>query len=139
VKGERIKVHWSLHRHAWAMTALSGPDKGRVVAYVDNITLSNVTFKVSEPGRRRSLRLGHRTVHAHVVGIVESIDDQVDVNGMTKITYNPAADRAPTFETSGGRPVLWAPLVLFARDPRKPVHGYGWMASRCEDAVGAEG
>ncbi|MDX3100502.1 hypothetical protein [Nonomuraea angiospora] len=139
MKGERMKVHWNLHEHAWTLTALSGPDKGHVVAYVDNITLSNVTFKVSEAGRRRSLRLGHRTVHAHVVGIVVSIDDQADVHGMTKITYNPAADRAPTFETSDGSPVHWAPLVLFARDPRKPEHGYGWITSGCNDTEGADG
>ncbi|GAA3251371.1 hypothetical protein [Nonomuraea helvata] len=127
--GDRIKLYWDLHTHAWSIVALRGDRKGRVVGKADNVTLAGVTFRVSAPGRADSHRRGHRTVHAWVLGTVVSIDRKIDVSGMIKITYNWAADRASTFETPDGTPMFWAPLVLIARDPRKKEHGYGWVAS----------
>ncbi|MEV0306476.1 hypothetical protein [Nonomuraea fuscirosea] len=133
--GDRIKMYWDLHHHVWSIVALRGPRKGLVVAKADNVTLAGVTFRVSAPGRAQAHRLGHRTVHAHVFGTVVSIDRKtIDLTGMTKITYNWHPDRASTFETPDGTPVLWEAVVLFARDPGKKEHGYGWVAG----GVGAQ-
>src|SRR5690606_27275711 len=115
--GVKVKVHFNLHTHLWSITAIGGEHAGRVIANVNTITLTNVDFKVSAAGRARCHRLGKRTVHAWVVGVVESIDQPVATDQLTKATYNPSADRADTFTTPEGSPVLHAPRASFARSP----------------------
>lgn len=125
--GTRMRVHFNLHTHLWSVTALTGPNSGRVIANVDNITLANAEFKVSAKGRDRSHRLRKRTVHAWVVGVVVSVNTDLDLSRRERVTYNPAPDRAPNFTASDGTPVLHADYADFSATPDNPTRGYAWI------------
>lgn len=64
----KVFVYRNLHRKCFSVKSLEGPDKGRVVAWVGDITLSGVVFKVSKAGRARVLAEGKKNVHAGVTG-----------------------------------------------------------------------
>lgn len=88
----KVFVYWNLHKGLWSVKALSGPDKGRVVARVDKLTLANVTTRVSEAGRQRVLRERKKNVHAGIVGyttITASFEDDLIQSKGRQITYNP--------------------------------------------------
>lgn len=124
--GERYRVHYNIPKGGWSVTALTGENKGRVIARVEDITLADVTFHVSKAGRKRSQDLGKRTVHAWVYGTVEFLNTGPDLSSMDQVTYNPAKGRAETFVKADGTPVLKAPLVVFAMIPEVPNRGYAW-------------
>lgn len=86
--GERVFVHWNSVRKCWSLRALDGPDKGRVVAHRDKLLLVWCDLKVSEAGRQRVLRTGHKTVHAGVVGYVSAAPLPVALP--SRLTYRPA-------------------------------------------------
>lgn len=64
-----------------------------VVAHVDSITLTDVSFKVSEAGRQRVITTKQKNVHAYVVGKVVAVNDlqlkNIDNNTPSRIRYNP--------------------------------------------------
>lgn len=82
----KVFVYFNLHKKVWSVKALSGPNKGRVVAHLDRLVLDDCAFKVSEAGRQRVLREKRKNVHAGVVGTLT--DDQADFAGVA-VTYNP--------------------------------------------------
>jgi hypothetical protein len=86
--GERVEVYWNLHKDCFSVRALSGPDKGRVVAHTRIIDLADVTFVVRPAGRARVLAEGRKNVHAFVRGTVTASLDGV-VTPYTEVTYNP--------------------------------------------------
>jgi hypothetical protein len=107
---------------------MTGPNSGRVIANLTDVSLSDVTFKVSAKGRDRSHRLGKRTVHAWVVGVVEAVNSAPDITGRERVTYNPAPDRAGTFTTtSDNEPVLVTAHAVFACPADNPARGYAWI------------
>jgi hypothetical protein len=85
--GQRVKVYFNLHNHLFSIVAMDGEHKGKVVCHAEGLTLSNVTFKVSEAGRQRVLREKRKNVHAFVIGKFEGFSDKL-ANGIP-ITYNP--------------------------------------------------
>jgi hypothetical protein len=76
----------------WSVKALEGPDKGKVIARMENIVLKDVEPKVSEAGRQRVLRERRKNVHAGLVGTLQPRDldkaTQIRYYG-DRITYNP--------------------------------------------------
>ncbi len=112
----RVFVYWNLHRGMWSVKALEGPDKGRVIARVEQVLLRDAAGKVSQAGRLRVLRERKKNVHAGLVGTwVEGADRASEASATgalikgigDRITYNPykyesfvhAVDEAP-FEGS---------------------------------------
>lgn len=83
--GLRVKVYFNLTRKCLSVVALEGVSKGRVVAYTDEVQLTNVSFVVREGGRQRVLATKQKNVHAFVVG---RLAEQVKVEG-ERVTYNP--------------------------------------------------
>ena len=82
----KVFVYFNLHKKVWSVKALSGPNKGRVIAHLDRLVLDDCTFKVSEAGRQRVLREKRKNVHAGVMGTVTHQDWRfVGV----PVTYNP--------------------------------------------------
>ena len=90
------KVFVYMNKHAtkankgvpiYSVKALSGPDKGRVIARSAHVLLSDVRPRVSQAGQRRVLREGKKNVHAGLVGNLVSYDYQ-PFHGYN-ITYNP--------------------------------------------------
>ncbi len=114
VIGTRVRVHLNLHRGDFS---ISDPRTGNVLRSCTDVTLADVTFKVSETTRQRITRTGRRRVHAWAVGTLVAIDSAPSTEG-TRITYNPY--RAPTFTTSDGTPVHNADTVAF-------VNRYGYV------------
>lgn len=86
----RVFVYYNLHKKTFSVKALEGERKGRVIAHTNEITLRDVTFRVSAAGRARVLREQKKNVHAGVVGwwtgrVDPTIRDCSDV----AVTYNP--------------------------------------------------
>src|SRR5215471_17754116 len=66
----RVRVHFNLRTHLWSITAMSGPNRGRVVQHSAIFALTCCEFIVSETGRQRVLAKHERQVHAWVEGLV---------------------------------------------------------------------
>lgn len=81
----KVFVYFNLHKRLFSVKALEGANKGRVIAHVDNVSLSDVTFKVSQAGRQRVLREQRKNVHAGVVG---TLTPMLWGTGL-QVTYNP--------------------------------------------------
>ena len=105
--GERVEVYWNLHKDLYSVRALTGPNKGRVVAHVEAIDLYDVTFAVQLAGRNRVLAERRKNVHAFVRGIVTAglPDARYQV-----VTYNPY--KYETFvDASTERPIRGASIA----------------------------
>jgi hypothetical protein len=83
----KVFVYFNLHKKLFSVRALEGDRKGLVIAHVNVIGLSDVTFKVSEAGRQRVLREQRKNVHAGVVGTWG--EASWDHEGLERVTYNP--------------------------------------------------
>lgn len=106
----RVFVYYNLHKKTWSVRSLEGETKGRVIAHMDNLSVLNATFKVSEAGRQRVLRDKKKNVHAGVVG---ELAGQLDLTGVQfPVSYNPY--KAPTFVNKlDDSPVKYANAVAF--------------------------
>jgi len=82
---------------------------GRVIDRLDELTASNVTFKVNQAGRRTATREGVRNVHAFVVAEHYS-PSQCTPPGVACVRYNPF--KQSTFEVDG-EPIHSAALAYF--------------------------
>jgi hypothetical protein len=83
--GRRVRVHVNLHKQRFAVL---DPRTGRVIGYVDDITLTGVTFR-HQPrcvDRIRTRRV--RAVCAYALGTIHALDTDEPVTGRP-IAYNP--------------------------------------------------
>ena len=94
----KVDVYFNLHRKQFSIRACEGPNKGRVIAHRETVTLLQPEFKVSQAGRARVLREGRKNVHATVRGTwiyhehIENYRSQVENRCKKRgveITYNP--------------------------------------------------
>ena len=108
LKGIKVYVYFNLHKGCLSIKALSGTCKGLVVAHANILTLTDVTFKVSEAGRQRVLREQRKNVHAGVVGYLQGFESVSSV-GYEQAYYNPYRTR--TF-MSGDNSVCQASSVI---------------------------
>ncbi len=83
----RVKVYFNFHKKLFSVVAMEGPDKGRVINYVDQISLAQCQFRVQQGGRRRVLREHKKNVHAYIVGWTCDLKSSVKMDG--EATYNP--------------------------------------------------
>jgi hypothetical protein len=103
----KVFVYFNLHKKVFSVKALEGANKGRVVAHTDKLTLTDVTFKVSEAGRQRVLRERKKNVHAGVTGQWDgTLDAAIAAENDISVTYNP---------------YVYDSFVL--RDNEVPIHG----------------
>ena len=80
----KVKVYFNLHKHLFSVQEkVNG--RWKVVRHTDDITLHNVTFKVSEAGRQRVLREKRKNVHAYVIGHLSDYQGAFS----TEVKYNP--------------------------------------------------
>ena len=85
----RYGVYRNLTRDCWSICEVSSTGKSRkkLVQHCDTVTVLECVPFVSECGRQRVLTVGHREVHAWIVGRI------VDVDGETftgdRVTYRP--------------------------------------------------
>lgn len=106
--GSRVRVHLNLHRGDFSV---ADPRTGKVIANVQDITLSGVTFRV-QPALLAKIRAwNRRKVCAYAVGVVEAVDSGPAPTGR-KVTFNPfRSDHFHDAET--GEPVHSADLTIF--------------------------
>ena len=81
------------------MKALTGPNKGLVIAHAEYVTLKNAVPRVSEAGRQRVLRDKQKNVHAGIVG--EWVPFETPAVHTTAISYNPYKGPTFTFRSNG--------------------------------------
>ena len=110
--GCRVDVYRNLQRECWSVRY-----KGRVVLHCTTLTLTAVTFKVSEAGRQRVLLERQKNVHAVVRGTLVTYGGRRGL-GTQRVTYNPY--RRGCFTDIWGYPVYQADVV--------DMHdGYAWV------------
>lgn len=81
--GVRVFVYRNLHRKCYSVRSM---ESGRVLFHVDEITLTDVKFRVGKAGRERVLRTRQKNVHAGVVGYIADVSL---LGQSSKVTYNP--------------------------------------------------
>jgi hypothetical protein len=106
--GTAVRVHYNLHKGGFSVVSRT---TGRVVAWVRDITLTEVTFRVQPSGLARIRREHCRAVCAYAVGTIQSVNVSPDLAEMNRVTFNPY--RADEF-TRNGEPIHSAPVVTFA-------------------------
>jgi len=86
----KVFVYYNLHKKVFSVKALEGTRKGLVVAHVNEITLHDVQFRVSQAGRARVLKEQRKNVHAGIVGIWDGkVDTVIKDTSDIAVTYNP--------------------------------------------------
>lgn len=81
---KKVRVYFNLHKHLFSIQE-KGQKGWRVVRHAEDITLYNVTFKVSEAGRQRVLKERKKNVHGYVEGYPSDYEGTLP----TQIRYNP--------------------------------------------------
>lgn len=102
--GDVCKVYRNLNNRKFSIVATTGQFKGKVVAHADCLTLTNVTFKISQASRDRALREKTRNVHAFSIGTIESFADDCHDNTLEVITYRPF-ERDCFYRISDNQPI----------------------------------
>lgn len=109
----KVFIYFNLHKRCFSVKALSGPQKGRVVAHTSAVVLADASFKVSAAGRARVLAEKRKNVHAGVVGTWHSAYvglEYAPADGV-KVIYNPY--KYTSFvEQGNGNAVYNAPMVV---------------------------
>lgn len=119
----KVFVYFNLNKKTFSLRALEGPQKGRVVAYRNDIVLIDVVYKVSEAGRQRVLREQTKNVHAGVVGEWDESQDtsrtlaQCLQNG-ARVSYDPYVN-AFFFDVNTGAAVMYSAAVALQCRNRK--------------------
>jgi predicted nucleotide-binding protein len=106
-----VEVYKNLHKDCYSIR-----QRGKVIAHVKNIKLKDVTFKVSEAGRKRVLESGQKNVHAVIRGYVSrrtELNAELETSSCS-VTYNPY--KFKTFVDSEEEPILRADFVDMEHD-----------------------
>ena len=92
-RGLKVQVYRNLTKKAISVMALEGPNKGRIIARLNSVTLSNCRFLVNESGRQKVIKFKRKRVHAFVRGITtdffESAHFTVPIADHVRLKYNP--------------------------------------------------
>ena len=91
---ERVRVYRNLHTQCYSVQTHIPGVGWRVNRHVDDITLVNAEFKISEAGRQRVRREHRKNVHAYVYGTPtdEVFDWDSHGSGWVRLSYNPYDD-----------------------------------------------
>jgi hypothetical protein len=117
-------VYRNLHQKCFSLRKA-----GKVYGYANSLFARDVTFKVSEAGRKRVLETRRKNVHAGILSPEIITDSAIieaefirDYSQLTKVSYNPY--RAPGFFIldsgkiiSGSEKVYLTPSGAFALNP----------------------
>lgn len=81
----KVFVYWNLHKQCWSVM---DQKTRRVVHHLQELSLFNCVFKVSEAGRQRVIRERRKNVHAGIVGTLCSCHPAA-LSGERQVKYNP--------------------------------------------------
>ena len=112
-----VEVYLNTHATAWSVRA-----KGKVIGHATYVALHNVSFVVQQSGRLRSIKDGHKNVHAWAKGELVLDKDTLDKIAkldMRNLKYDPRSDT--TFlDLITKEPVTqaaWAEFVIIGKEP----------------------
>lgn len=129
---ERVEIYWNLHKRVYSVRALTGIDRGRVIAHVDAFALSNVMFVVNKAGRAKVLAERRKNVHAFVRGIWKDEPVTAQTDAPTAY-YNPYS--GDTF-MSEGSPLTEAPYCVGRlRSDDKGTHPFMYLPQKSSAEV----
>jgi hypothetical protein len=99
-----FKIYRNLHKGNFSVQGYVIDKKGyRLVDRVSAAVLTNVTFKVSESGRKKVLRERRKNVHAFVVA--EDYDVKIlqkfDLSKLRELYYNPYKHESFVYKDTG--------------------------------------
>lgn len=104
----KIEVFKNLHKKAYSVRS-----KGRVIAYEDNLLISDAKLVVQPAGNARVRKEGKKYVHAFVRGTWNK--SKIDTSNWKQVTYNPY--KHTTFvDKDKQEPVITAKYVLLCKD-----------------------
>lgn len=111
----KVFVYWNLHKKCWSVRDIK---TRKVIEHLQELSLIDCEFKVSEAGRQRVIREKRKHVHAGVVGCLVSRGACEYYRRIGKeVFYNPY--KTETFRTRvGDRPVHRAGVVVLFSDRR---------------------
>ena len=138
----KVRVYYNLHRKLWSIQSYTKGKGWRIVGHASELYLQNVTFRVSEAGRKRVLLQKRKNVHAYAIGTLthvlggKSVSDdwceddygQCTINehfvkdgepAWVAISYNPYL--GGNFTTPNGKAVNLSAMAIFKSD--KSVFG----------------
>lgn len=107
--GQRVRVHVNLHRGDFSVAE---PRTGTVITNVDDIVLTDVTFRHQPKCVERVVARNRRKVCAYAVGRVAEINTSPDVTDGREVSYNPFR-REDFHRKDTGETVTHADLVVF--------------------------
>lgn len=84
LEGKSVKVYRNLKYKAQGLFSVQFG--GLVVAVLETVQLSNVVFKVGEPGRQRVIASRQKNVHAYAIGTFTSAQQP---SATVAISYDP--------------------------------------------------
>ena len=85
--GQQVEVYFNLHKKVFSIR-----DKKTklVVAHAPHVNLQNVTFKVNQKGREKTIATKRKGVHAFVVGEFVSAEQSLSaIEDLKSAYYNP--------------------------------------------------
>lgn len=105
--GDRVRVHWHFRKRCFSVA-----QNGKVVAYLDHLSLTDATFRVQPAGQAKCRREGRKNVHAFIYGTLDSFFPTLygDIDNYEKVRYNPY--ETDTFVDERGTPVHEAQNVM---------------------------
>ena len=112
----RVHVYWNLNRRCWSVRAAQGERCGRVVAYLDRVTLTDCRMVIQQAGLRKTRSSGVKNVHAYIKGLW--VEPEPIEGALVAITYNP-----------------WLEGRFVRRDTRQIVH----QARVCQFTIKRDG
>lgn len=94
---------------------------GLVVAHLESVLLSNVSFKVNESGRNRVIREQKKNVHAYIVGYILNVNSTPMSLLRRAITYNPYKYGYFYFKDDNSNAILNKDNLVYC-DSKKGLH-----------------
>lgn len=110
--GQTIRIYRNLNNGTMSVQAKDGKS-WKVVGHVTEAIVSNVSFKIQEGGRQRTIREQCKNVHAWGQGILEAQSDP-DIYAPIALGYNPYTDS--TFVQRGTENVITQCRYLVVRN-----------------------
>ena len=110
----KVRVYRNLHNRLWSVVALSGENKGRVIAHMSTVSLVDARFVVRPAGRLKVIQERRKNVHAFVVGTLvgSNLDSTLPTIEATQVTYNPYAAGHFYYAAFGiGADIYYSPRV----------------------------
>ncbi|HDV4621012.1 TPA: hypothetical protein RIO42_005850 [Bacillus anthracis] len=84
---QKVKVYVNLNQQG--RFSIVDCKSGLVVAYAENVTITNAKFHVGESGRQKILASNRKRVHAWVTGFFVAADTVQPSDLKTEVYYNP--------------------------------------------------